>query len=817
MRWLKFFLSLSITGILIYGLSRPWGAIRFPVGDFVNPFSGFWQNAEPESPDMKAEINLPGLKAPVKVVYDDRMVPHVFAGNNEDLFYVQGYLNAKDRLWQMDFQSRAAAGRLTEVVGFGADSSVLRFDRTNRRKGLVFGAENSFEASRQHPELSAAIEQFARGVNAYIESLSPADYPIEYKLLNYEPKPWTSFDTWLIQKYFANMLAARVDDIRNTNALMMWGRNIFDILYPDQMNVPYPIIPDQPTWNRRLANPSPPVPEDYSPDSILLQPSEDVVQPADPGIGSNNWAISGERSTTGKPILANDPHLGLNLPSLWYEMQLQSPDMNVYGVTLLGGPGIILGFNDSVAWGTTNAGVDVMDYYRVELNEDETQYYFEGKWTDVKQKIEEYKDPQGNVYYDTVLYTNIGPVMYDEHFGDQPRPLAVKWMAHEPTLDPLFMFKMQTARNYKDYEDALQYWSCPMQNFIFASAAGDIAIWQSGSYINRWPGQGRFIQDGTRQDFLWNSIVPGDQNPHVVNPENGFVTSTNQRATTGQYPYYYNGSFEDFRNRRISRLLSKKEKMSVEDMKRFQLDNYSVLAEDILPLMISELDSASLSPEQMKALETLKNWDYMYDREQVAPTLFEQWWNTLYSGIWQDEIEAADRFVSWPETYTTVQILLDSAEFAFYDNVARQQSQDRKTLINQSFSSAVDSLVQKSPNEADRIWGNQRQTDIRHLSRSIRPFGRYGIPTDGNRSILNAITRTSGPSWRMVVALGDEIEAYGVYPGGQSGNPGSRHYDDFLDEWNAGEYFKLWFMKNPEDPGGTISKTQTFTANPKSQ
>ncbi|MEZ4771609.1 MAG: penicillin acylase family protein [Bacteroidia bacterium] len=810
MRWLKLLLSAAISLLLIWALNRPWGTISFPVGEFVNPFSGFWTNAEPANPDVSPLLNLPGLKAPVTVIYDKRRVPHIFAQNKEDLYYAQGYVMARDRLWQMEFQILGASGRLTEIIGVGPDSSVLKFDRTNRRKGLVFAAERSYEASKDYPELTAAMDAYAQGVNEWISSLKPADLPLEYKILNYKPQPWKSFNSWILQKYLSNMLAARADDIRSTNALMLWGRNMYNILFPEFSYAEDPIVPGDTRWDARTADPKPPVPANYHPDSILQQPARVFTSQPDPGLGSNNWAVSGAKSVTGKPILANDPHLGLSLPAIWYEMQLNAPGINVYGVGFPGSPGVILGFNDSIAWGSTNAGMDVMDYYRVVPDETGENYFFDGKWEPFTLRVEEYIVKGGEKFVDSVHYTHFGPVMFDEHFGSQPVPLAMNWMAYERSADPMFFLKMNVAKNYQDYEEALKYWVCPAQNFVFASHTGDIAIWQAGKYVNKWPGQGKFVMDGTKSDYQWKTFIPTDQQPHAINPERGFVSSANQHPTSPAYPYYYNGNFEEYRNRRLNQLLSEKEKYSVDDMKNFQLDNYALMAADLLPILLNDLDTTDFTQIEKDALKMLKEWDLNYDKDQIAPTLYENWWEELHREIWQDEMNASGLPVPWPDMSTTIGILRDSTQFSFYKDENDTLKKDRKSLINLSFDRIISKLSGDFPQYSDWVWAKHKQTDIHHITRVLAPFSRLNIPTDGNGHILNATGNRNGPSWRMVVALGDKVEAWAIYPGGQTGNPGSKAYDAFIDDWAVGKYYRVWFMTSEADKNGDVFARQSL-------
>ena len=809
MRWIKFIIALIVTLTVSAALHFPTDTAPFSLGTFLDPFHGFWQNAEPKTLNWEESLSLAGIKHPAKVVFDARRVPHIFAANVEEAAYIQGYITARDRLWQMEFQTHAAAGRLTELVGKGPEDRVLMLDREARRKGIPFGAARSLETVMNHPETRSVLEAYAHGVNAWIDHITYASLPLEYKLLNYQPEPWSVYKTCLLMKYMANSLAARASDIQHTNALALWGRQTYDILYPEYPANDQPIIPLETRWPRPRAGVSSPLrPADYHPDSLLFSTAPEAP---DYDIGSNNWAISGSKSATGRPILANDPHLGLSLPSIWYEVQIHTPEINVYGVTIPGAPGVILGFNDSIAWGQTNAGQDVMDYYTLKFRDDRREeYYYDEQWLPVKKEVEAFKIKDANVYYDTVLYTHVGPVMYDQNFGNQSVPLAVRWMAHEPSNEALTYIKLAKAKNYDDYVDALKHFECPAQNFVFASASGDIAIWQQGKYVNKWPEQGRFVLDGSRKDHMWNDFVPQEQNPHVVNPPQGFVSSANQHPTSPLYPYYYTGSFDAFRGRRIHQLLSEKDTLTIADMKRFQLDNFSNLAADVLPTMLSDLDTLVFDAGTQGVYRMLKSWDYQYDKEDIEPTVFSLWWGELYELIWADEFKAVDFALSGPDNSTTARILTDSLEFGFFKQVGDSSWVNRKMLVNESFHHTLNKLTDNFPDQEDWKWAYRKTTDIRHLSRSLPSMSRMGLQTDGDKQILNATGRTHAPSWRMVVSLGDQIEAYGVYPGGQSGNPGSANYDAFIDKWVDGEYYSLWFMQSSDEKRDSILLSQIF-------
>lgn len=829
MRWLKFAISLLSTLLVCWLLSRPAGPVTFSPLRFLSPWEGFWQNGKSFA-DKGQQLSLKGLQAKGEVVYDENYIPHIFADNLEDAVFLQGYITASDRLWQMEFQTHVAAGRVSEVFGKGPGDAAITLDRENRKKGLLWAAQRTVEALKKDEETYKIMQAYTKGVNAYIESLCPADYPIEYKLLNYAPEAWSPLKTALLLKFMANNLTSRSEDIENTNALKLWGRETYNLLYPEHPFPQAPIIPEgtpfdfkNPLFSPEPAQKTPKpmkkkaaVSVDYIGEAVEKNTENNLAQtPAplfnqalmsrpDKGIGSNNWAVSGQKTASGYPILCNDPHLGLNFPSIWYECQLSYGGKMVYGASLPGAPGIISGFNDSIAWGVTNAERDVFDFYAIKYKDaSKNEYELNGKWLPTEKKIEEYKIKGGEILRDTVIYTHYGPVVYaDTERGD----LALRWTAHDPSLEAKTFLLLNQAHNYQDYEKAISFYDCPGQNFVFAAAAGDIAIWQQGKFPNKYKEQGLFVLDGADSAQAWRGFVPKEYNPHIVNPVRGYVGSANQAPTDASYPFWYPGGyFESFRNRRLNQRLDSMQNIKPEDMQQLQQDEYAVYAADILPLMLSELDSAtSLKAEHKKIAQQLKKWDYFYRKDATEPSVFEVWWHYVSMGIWEDEFQKQQAKLLYPERAATILLLRDSVNFKFYDNInTTDKRENRRDILVQAFVQAYDSLQKVSKNPAEWVWYKQKQTRIQHLTRVLKAFGQYELAVGGNNNILNAIGKAWGPSWRMVVAFGKGgVEAYTVYPGGTSGNPGSPYYDNFVADWAEGKYHKAVIMRSPETGKG---------------
>ncbi|MDQ4139288.1 MAG: penicillin acylase family protein, partial [Bacteroidota bacterium] len=508
------------------------------------------------------------------------------------------------------------------------------------------------------------------------------------------------------------------------------------------------------------------------------------------------------------PILANDPHLELNLPSIWYQVQLVTPDMNVYGVSLPGAPSIIIGFNQHVSWGLTNVDADVMDWYQVKFKDKTQQQYWHGnQWKPIRKVVEEIKIKGAPSVLDTVSYTHHGPIVYeqaDQVFNKQtPVKHAMRWIAHDPSSEVLTFYLLNRAKNYNDYRQALTYYTAPAQNFIYADVAKNIAIWPNGKFPLKWPEQGKFILDGTDPAYDWQGWIPQSHNPHVENPSRGFVSSANQfSADPKQYPYYLNWQFAPpQRGIRINQRLAQMRQVTVDSMRQLQNDNLNIHAQTILPALLAVIQKEKLTKAQQQALGVLASWNYFNDANQIAPTIFQKWWPALDKAIWEDEFGSTEGLeLRFPSQDRTMQLILTEPQARWFDNETTPAKETLEQLATKSFQASIDSLQQHyGPPGPKWQWAQVKSTDILHLAK-LPGFGKNDLLIGGGAGIVNATGARKGPSWRMVVALGPEVQGYGVYPGGQSGNPGSFYYDNLIETWRQGKLFKLAYLETPSDP-----------------
>lgn len=797
MNKIKALICLIVPILLIYCFNTKFGDLP-PIVRFLDPFKGFWQNAESIEVDPQRKLVLENTLEEVEVVFDDRMIPHIFAKNDHDLYYAQGYITAMHRLWQMDFQTRYAAGRLSEVVG----KKAIELDRYQRRMGMVYGAENSLKGMMADPTTKAMILAYTAGINAFIHALPEKHLPVEYKILDFKPEDWTPLKCALLLKQMSAVLAMGSDEFYMSNILNKFGPEVTANLFPDYPFKEDPIIPEGTKWDfEPLPVPLPP--------KVFNQMTSSTIKTTQKveGIGSNNWAISGSKTLSGAPILANDPHLNLTLPSIWYQIQLNAPGVNTYGVSLPGAPGIIIGFNQNIAWGVTNVAADVLDYYQIKFKDSvHKQYWHDNKWRNTSQRLERIVVRGEDTEIDTVTYTHHGPVVYFQKPDlslAKPVPVgnALRWIAHDRSNELLTFYYLNRGENYDDYRKALTYYTAPAQNFIFASADNDIAITANGKYPLKYKNQGKFVLDGSDSKNDWQGWIPASQNPTVKNPPRQFVSSANQSSTDQTYPYYINWEFAPYeRGKRVNDRLNAMTKITADSMRVLQSDSYGVFPENILPTILPLVNTGSLNATQKEALIAVWKWNKYYNAKEIAPGIFELWAEKLNSLIWDDDFKVGKVPMRYPSRDRSVQMITREPQARWYDNVNTPQKETLKDLVNEAFKYACDSLERKyGVIGKNWAWANVKGSHVPHLA-SIPGMGSKTLMIGGSKSTINALSEINGPSWRMVIELGKTPKGHGVYPGGQSGNPGSPFYDNMIGTWADGKLYDLYLMSGVNDP-----------------
>ena len=401
---------------------------------------------------------------------------------------------------------------------------------------------------------------------------------------------------------------------------------------------------------------------------------------------------------------------------------------------------------------------------------------------------------------------------YDASFTDNEELVgyAMKWAGHLGANNQQTLLELNKSKNYEEYEAALTHFVAPAQNFIFSSADGDIALWIQGKFPNKWEGQGKFLLDGNNPAHDWQGFIPQEHNAHVKNPERGFVSSANQHPTDESYPYYvFNDGYEAYRNRVINDFFRSKERNLTSKTLKTCITIINLKAAELLPHMIQNLDIAQLNPEEEMLLGEVGAWDYYNEIDKKGATIWERWWIQIRNMVW-DELAKDENDMPYPFAYQTIYLLKNNPNDKFMDILETPEIETASDLFLLSFKKAAADIKSWKDRNGDYAWGEYKSTYVGHLLQALPALSRFNLPIGGNSGIVNATSQNHGPSWRMIVEMSDPPKAFGIYPGGQSGNPGSKYYDDFIDKWAAGEYLEILFMQDESSKDG-IMFTQTLT------
>ncbi len=758
--------------------------------------AGSYAFARRSLPQIAGELRLAGLNGPVTVYRDDWGVPHIEATSSHDLYMAQGYITAQDRLWQMELNRRAAAGRLSEVLG----ESQLESDKFLRTLMLRRSAELSVQA--YSPWAREALEAYSAGVSAYIQQATEQNrLPVEFTILGFKPEPWQPVDSASIGKLMAFDLGRGfVDDVWRQQAREALGDDLFKQILPFYPNDGLTIMKygtgssAEEAAPRQVAELPPATHVDLDGLPVAL------MQPAPDGIGSNNWVVSGKQTKSGKPILSNDPHLGLSTPAIWYQTHLMlnnpSDRMNVIGVIFPGTPGIVIGHNEKVAWGVTNVGPDVFDTFIEKRNpQNPNQFEFMGKWEDATVHKESIKvKGKPDVPFEVVV-TRHGPIISEIVGSKENRPkeaLALKWTAHmaTPELEAVLLFGK--ASNWSEFREALRRFQVPMQNFVFASVDGTIAYRSGGIAPVRAKGDGLMPVPGWTGEYEWKEFIPFERMPEVVNPPEGMIVTANHKVIDDAYPFYLGSQWsQPYRAGRITEMLKAKAgSLTVDDMRQIQADNTNLRARSLLPAILPVLEKASLSETEKGALALLKAWDFVDDAEAGAPLIFATWRRQIGKDLFEPKL-GKDLYSRMPqESNITDEMLLQAAKGNPSEWV--KLAGGLEMLLAGSFKTAVADVVKLQGNNPQKWnWGKFHQIGPAHaIGGAVKPLGWFlnaeAHPIGGSSVTPSAMSYdsktgkvTSAGPWRQVVDLANPVgNSWDVVLPGQSGHFLSKWYTD---------------------------------------
>ena len=796
-------------------------------------------------PQTDGDVSLPGLDGKVEVLRDDHGIPQVYAGTSHDLFYAQGFVQAQDRFFEMDVRRHFTAGRLSEMFG----ESTLDSDKTVRTMGWRRVAEQ--ELSTLSPETQAYLQAFSDGVNAYIHTHSPSEMSLEYAVLglqnkDYQVEDWSPADSVAWLKAMAWDLRGNMDD-EIQRGLMSGSRTPDEI---DELFPPYPYdrhrpivdqgavvdkVFEQNATNGGTRKPSRP-PLGHAADRALRRVDATLKglplmlkgagQSGD-GIGSNAWVVDGDHSTTGKPILANDPHLGVSVPGVWYQMGLHCTTLttdcpfDVSGFTFSGFPGVVVGQNQQIAWGFTNLGPDVLDLY-LEKVEGKT-YRYDGKQRPLGMRDEEIKvHGRSKPFRFTVRSTRHGPLLSDVSTqlstvganapaGDSAPErgngyaVSIAWTALTPSNTADAVFEFDKATDWQSFKAGAADFAVPAQNLVYADRAGNIGYQAPGRIPIRKSGNyGDYPALGWLKADDWTGkYVPFTALPSLLNPSDGFVATANQAVTGPQYPYYLGDSWAyGYRSQRITDLLEHKARLSVADMARIQLDTRNGFAPTFVPYLLKVfMPSDYLAGGQ----RLLNSWDYRQTPGSAAAAYYNAVWRNTLSLTFHDELKPS----AWPDGggrwFEVMRRLLADPTSHWWDDVNTDGViESRDDILQQAMADARDELVRRQARRAvDWTWGHQHRLDLQNqtLGQSDSAlvrwlFNRDGYQVGGGGEIVDATgwnaagedyRVTAAPSMRMVVSLADPDKSRWVNLTGVSGHAFSPHYVDQTKLWVDGE------------------------------
>jgi penicillin amidase len=753
-------------------------------------------------PDYNTEVMLDGMLSQVTIYRDAYAVPHIYADNTKDLARATGYVMAQDRLWQMDLFRRATTGRLSEI--FGPDlvetDLLMRALRIPEKSRKVLG--------RQSHEVLETLEAFADGVNQFIE-INHKNLPLEFSLLGYEPEDWMPEHTVNLIGYMAWDLTfpwiSEVLIFKITQKIGPDNPKLLE-LAPDfsiQKTLGYPEFRLEQTELELSTN--------------LLEHSHKLEEL---GLvvfsGSNNWAVSGEKSTTGKPLFANDMHLGLFVPGIWYQMhQVIQGKLNVTGVCLAGAPAIVAGHNQRIAWGMTNGMVDDMDFYLETIHpENPNLYMFNGEWREMEVRKEKIMLKGGQVEERTLRFTHRGPII-SGFKGIREHALSMRWIGNEFSNELSSVYWLNRARNWEEFKHATKHFFSVSQNINYADVDGNIGLYYCAGVPIR-KGKGYFVFPGETDEYDWTGFVPFDELPHVYNPESGYVSSANNRATDETYPHYISSWFlPPHRIERIRETLEAKEKLSIDDFKSIQADLHSTLVDDILGDILGELKNLEdLSPPEKEALGFLMSWPGELTEDSTAATIFEKMLFHTIKNLMQDELgdELVYEFLGSQTLYLNLFVKMFNDKHSLWcdDITTADIEEDFSQIVQKSFIDTVQDLVtNRGENPEDWGWGKVHKLHLEHPIGSVKILNRvfrlnrgpFEVGGSGHTvcpfsySFKNFVSK-SGASHRHIYSLADWDESWTVLPTGVSGVPASPHYCDQTSLYLKNQYHRDHFDRD---------------------
>lgn len=750
-------------------------------------------------PDYNKEVILNGLENPVKVIRDSMAIPHIYAQNEKDLYRTAGYVMAQDRLWQMDLIRRVTQGRLAEI--FGKDmvqtDLFLRALRIPNKSHLVFEDCTL--------EQQAAFTTYADGVNQYIRQ-HIHKLPPEFAILGYKPEEWKPEHSMNIIGYMAWDLAK---DAYSTEI------TLYKIIQKLGMEKANGLIPDM-TSRKEIVYPG------FNVDSLLLQSNTSLLDGDkildELGLkvffGSSNWAVSGKKSITGKPILANDMHLGLGLPGIWYQIhEVIDGKLNVTGLAVPGQPLVVVGHNENIAWGITNVYEDDIDLYLEKLNPADTnQYLFNGIWKNMEIRNEIIRIKGGDSVVIANRFTHRGPII--SRFKNMKEAISMHWIGNDYSNEVRSVYLLDRAENWSDFTRALHTFNALSQNFAYADIDGNIGMYAGGGFPIR-EGAGYFIKPGDTDKYDWTGRVPFEERPHLYNPESGMVSSANNKSVDNDFPYYITAYYaQNYRIGRIREMLKAKEKLSVEDFEAMQADQNSLMVREFLPDILKSISESGLNSEEKEAFVLLKNWDGNMEAEKPEPIIFEQFYHFWIRNLLKDDL-GASLFTEYYENSILSRNFMENfrlnRDTTWCDDLTTPNiSESYEQIVLKTFKETIEFLKNQFNSEPGQWkWADVHQFTFTHPLAKVKILDRvFGLNRGPYRvggswhtvspysyPFSDLYNVNHGSSHRHIFSTADWDESLTVIPAGESGIPASKYYGNQIDMYLHNVYHPDFFSR----------------------
>ncbi|GCE20286.1 penicillin acylase family protein [Dictyobacter kobayashii] len=798
-------------------MASRWRKNLNKTGDLTSFVNGFYSLlTHRQLPPTSGTFQIVGLNEPVEIITDQYGVPHIYANNEDDLYFAQGYIHAQERLWQMDLNRRLGSGRLSEIFG----TVTLEVDRFCRRLGMHRAAAADVSALPEHDLL--ILEAYASGVNSFIEH-NQHKLPVEFRLLNYRPEPWKPADTLQWGK------------VQGWSLCGNWETELIRARIIEKVGV------------ERAAQLEP----GYDPQHPLILPPGVAYQGINLGLleqyqqiqtlsgfsvmgGSNNWVVDGSMTKSGAPLLCNDPHLGQAAPSIWFECHLIAGELDVTGATFPGAPGIIIGHNQHIAWGVTNAVSDVQDLYVEKFNpENPRQYEFAGQWEEAEIIREEITiKGQDMPVVEEVRVTRHGPVITHIPAVSQPQttegqtselPLALRWTGLEHTTLLTAIRHLNRASNWQEFHNALRDWDTPPQNFVYADREGNIGYVMAGSIPVRAKGQALIPVPGWNGEYEWTGKIPFEKLPQTYNPDQHFLVTANHRVIDDNYPYYITNEWlNGYRAQRIQQLLTSTEKITVEDMAKIQYDQYCIPATEIVPYILQLEANTAM---KRAAQEILQTWDYQLRPDSIGASIYTTFARKLErlvldALLGEDETliqQYLGKSLSALGTLNgyagrnrplLLRLLREQPESWFANSVFPKGPNTWQVALDRAFDATLEELREKLGGNILRWqYGAIHKMKYTHplgTAKALETFFNRGpFAVGGDHDTVNVGSATVAepenvlvvPSYRQIIDLDQLSQSRSIHAPGQSGHPGSKHYDDFIALWRTGETHPMYYHR----------------------